>query len=230
MPPTKPALLSPLTRPAMIGPPILMRDSVPRRRSSESEKEEKRWKTAERYSRIDPILDVFPQGFPLNSNFCFAYCLTSWQLPALCLNLPYHALRHPTQETHWKMDASFPASGRAPPKLRAAPAPFSQDGPPPWKTRGDVVRRITARPFEFDDAQTRPVFAEQVRCHVLNVGRCDHRNRMVEQARCAQTLLEIPAGTPVTYSEKAPALAGALHFLRQQSRPSLSSSSNTPAP
>ena len=33
-----------------------------------------------------------------------------------------------------------------------------------------------------------------------------------------------------TYSEKAPALAGALHFLRQQSRPSLSSSSNTPAP
>ena len=43
-------------------------------------------------------------------------------------------------------------------------------------------------------------------------------------------LLEIPAGTTVTYSEKAPAEAGALHFLREQSRPSLSSSSNTPAP
>lgn len=38
------------------------------------------------------------------------------------------------------------------------------------------------------------------------------------------------SGTTVTYSEKAPAEAGALHFLRQQSRPSLSSSSNSPAP
>ena len=50
------------------------------------------------------------------------------------------------------------------------------------------------------------------------------------QRRVWEALLAIPAGTTVTYSEKAPAEAGALHFLRQQSRPSLSSSSNTPAP
>ena len=50
------------------------------------------------------------------------------------------------------------------------------------------------------------------------------------QRRVWEALLEIPAGTIVTYSEKAPAEAGALHFLRQQSQPSLSSSNNTPAP
>jgi hypothetical protein len=50
------------------------------------------------------------------------------------------------------------------------------------------------------------------------------------QSRVWEAVSEIPAGKIVTYSEKAPVEAGALYFLRQQLRPSLSSSSNTPAP
>jgi O6-methylguanine-DNA--protein-cysteine methyltransferase len=50
------------------------------------------------------------------------------------------------------------------------------------------------------------------------------------QRRVWADVAQNSSGTTVTYSEKAPASAGALHFLRQQSRPSLSSSSNTPAP
>ena len=39
-----------------------------------------------------------------------------------------------------------------------------------------------------------------------------------------------PPELAVTCSEKAPASAGALQFVRQQSQPTLSSSSNSPAP
>jgi hypothetical protein len=48
------------------------------------------------------------------------------------------------------------------------------------KARGDVVRRVAARPFKFDNAQARPAFAKQIRCRTSNVGRRDHRNRVIE--------------------------------------------------
>jgi hypothetical protein len=49
------------------------------------------------------------------------------------------------------------------------------------KARGDVVRRIAARPFEFDNALARPAFEEQADCRTSNIGRGDHRNRMIER-------------------------------------------------
>ena len=49
------------------------------------------------------------------------------------------------------------------------------------KGHGDVVRGIAARPFEFDNALARPAFEEQTRSRTSNVGRCYHRNGMVER-------------------------------------------------
>jgi hypothetical protein len=49
------------------------------------------------------------------------------------------------------------------------------------KARSDVVRRVAARPFELDDALARLAFAKQVGCRTSNIGRRDHRNRMVER-------------------------------------------------